>query len=82
MMCSYLHIYLTRGSSSWYTLDIFLGTLFGVGFGAFATMDWAMATDVLPHPHEFAKDMGIWSLAIVLPQVGRTGSRCTCQHRT
>lgn len=54
---------------SWYTLDIFLGTLFGIGFGAFATMDWAMATDVLPHPHEFAKDMGIWSLAIVLPQV-------------
>jgi hypothetical protein len=29
-------------------------------FGAFSTMDWAMATDVLPHPEEFAKDMGIW----------------------
>jgi len=52
-----------------YALDMFLGLLFGVGFGAFSVMDWAMATDVLPHPAEFAKDMGIWSLALVLPQV-------------
>lgn len=50
-------------------IDLVLGLVFGVGFGAFSTMDWAMATDVLPHPHERAKDMGIWSLALVLPQV-------------
>ena len=30
-------------------LDLVLGAIFGVGFGAFSTMDWAMATDVLPH---------------------------------
>lgn len=29
----------------------------------------ALATDLLPNPHEYAKDMGIWSLALVLPQV-------------
>jgi len=52
-----------------YALDMLLGLVFGVGFGAFSTMDWAMATDVLPNADEFAKDMGIWSLAIVLPQV-------------
>lgn len=29
----------------------------------------SQATDVLPNAHEFAKDMGVWSLALVLPQV-------------
>lgn len=29
----------------------------------------AMATDVLPDENEFAKDMGVWSLSLVLPQV-------------
>ena len=32
-------------------------------------IEWAMATDLLPNPDEFAKDMGIWSLALILPQV-------------
>jgi hypothetical protein len=27
------------------------------------------ATDVLPDADEFAKDMGVWSVAFVLPQV-------------
>jgi len=52
-----------------FELCLILGLGFGLGFGAFSTMDWAMATDVLPKPEEFAKDMGIWSLALVLPQV-------------
>ena len=29
----------------------------------------ALATDLLPNPNEYAKDMGLWSLALVLPQV-------------
>lgn len=52
-----------------YGVDMALALLFGLGFGGFSVMDWAMATDVLPNPDEFAKDMGIWSLALVLPQV-------------
>lgn len=52
-----------------FAFDMLLGLLFGLGFGAFSVMDWAMATDVLPNPDEFAKDMGLWSLALVLPQV-------------
>jgi hypothetical protein len=30
-----------------------------------------MATDVLPDEKSFAKDMGLWSLALVMPQVRR-----------
>jgi len=43
--------------------------IFGLGYGAFSVIEWAMATDLLPNPEEYAKDMGIWSLALVLPQV-------------
>lgn len=28
-----------------------------------------ISSDVLPNPSEFAKDMGLWSLALILPQV-------------
>jgi MFS family permease len=52
-----------------YAFDMCLGLMFGIGFGAFSVMDWALATDVLPCQDEMAKDMGIWSLALVLPQV-------------
>ena len=52
-----------------YAFDMLLGLFFGLGFGAFSVMDWALATDVLPNPEEFAKDMGIWSLALVMPQM-------------
>lgn len=52
-----------------FTFDLFLGFVFGIGYGAFSVIDWAMATDVLPNEKDFAKDMGIWTLALVLPQV-------------
>ena len=55
--------------TSSFGICLFLGLLFGVGYGAFSVLDWAMATDILPSEAEFAKDMGIWSLAMVLPQV-------------
>jgi len=52
-----------------FTLTTLLGIAFGLGFGAFASADWALATDVLPSADEHAKDMGIWHIATVLPQV-------------
>lgn len=33
----------------------FLATVFGLGYGAFASVDWAMVTDILPNADEFAK---------------------------
>jgi MFS family permease len=46
-----------------------VGALFGVGYGAFQAVDWALAVDVLPPGENAAKDMGIWHVALVLPQV-------------
>lgn len=46
-----------------------IGALFGVGYGAYQAVDWALAIDVLPGGEDAAKDMGIWHVAIVLPQI-------------
>jgi MFS family permease len=40
----------------------------GVGWGVFLVADWAIACRVLP-PTAMASAMGIWNLAIVLPQI-------------
>ena len=45
-----------------------IGAIFGLGFGAYYSVDWAMGCDVLPHKEEAAKDMAVWHVAFVLPQ--------------
>ena len=42
---------------------------FGLGYGAYTSVDWALATDVLPPTDEAGKNMGIWSAAGIIPQV-------------
>jgi len=46
-----------------------VGALFGLGYGAYQAVDWALAIDVLPRGDASAKDMGIWHVSLVLPQV-------------
>ena len=42
---------------------------FGVGYGAYTSVDWALACDVLPSDEDAGRDMGIWAMMGILPQV-------------
>ena len=52
-----------------YTLAVLMGVVFGLGYGAYESVDWALASDVLPSQEDYAKDMGVWHVSFTLPQV-------------
>jgi MFS family permease len=45
-----------------------LGVAYGVGYGLYFAVDWALAVDTLPDPKLAAKDMGLFHVALALPQ--------------
>lgn len=45
-----------------------VGIVFGLGYGAYISVDWALGTDVLPNQEDAGKDMAVWHIAMVLPQ--------------
>ena len=45
------------------------GAIFGLGYGAYISVDWALVADVLPSHRSYARDMGVWNIALSLPQV-------------
>jgi MFS family permease len=45
-----------------------IGVLFGVGYGAYYSVDWALACDVLPDQDNAGRYLGVWNVAMVLPQ--------------
>jgi len=49
-------------------MALIAGGVFGFGYGAFASVDWALVCNVLP-PGQPAKYMGLWSLGDTLPQI-------------
>lgn len=49
-----------------------IAALFGISYGAYQSVDWALATDVLPRLDDAAKDMGLWHVALTLPQLVAT----------
>jgi Na+/melibiose symporter-like transporter len=43
--------------------------VFGAGWSAYQAVDWALAIAVLPSGADAGKDMGIWHVSMVLPQI-------------
>jgi MFS family permease len=43
--------------------------VFGLGYGAYVAVDWALVADVLPSEATFARDMGVWNIGLTIPQV-------------
>jgi len=66
-LASVIFIYVAFAPSLGFTFAV--GALFGIGYGAYQAVDWALAIDVLPKGEAAAKDMGIWHVSLVLPQV-------------
>ncbi|HRJ97220.1 MAG TPA: MFS transporter [Fimbriimonadaceae bacterium] len=52
------------------TLEQVVGVaiIFGLGYGAYISVDWALGTDVLPKAEDAAKDMAVWHVSMTLPQ--------------
>jgi hypothetical protein len=45
---------------------------FGLGYGAYVSVDWALVLDVLPAEATYARDMGVWNISLTLSQVVAT----------
>jgi MFS family permease len=45
-----------------------VGVIFGLGYGAYYSVDWALACDVLPDQENAGRYLGVWNIAMVLPQ--------------
>lgn len=51
-----------------YPVAVAVAVVFGLGYGAYVSVDWALGTDVLPNKHDAGKDMAVWHVAMTLPQ--------------
>lgn len=54
-------------SPSW-TIILLIGVIFGLEYGAYTSVDWALAVDMLPNPYRAGRDLGLWGFTTSLPQ--------------
>lgn len=46
-----------------------IAAVFGCGYGAYLSADWALVSDVLPDSSSLARDMGVWQMSVAAPQL-------------
>ncbi|GCF06513.1 MFS transporter [Dictyobacter arantiisoli] len=51
------------------TIVLIAGAVFGLGYGAYQSVDWALVADVLPSHEHYARDMGVWNISLSIPQI-------------
>lgn len=52
-----------------YEVLLLIAVVFGLFYGAYLAVSWALIADILPNPKAHATDMGVWQTSIVLPQI-------------
>ncbi|CAE1278003.1 unnamed protein product [Acanthosepion pharaonis] len=67
MTITVVGLMLIQGNYAYY-FAVFIALVFGIGFGAYQAVDFALVMDVLPEERNKAKDMAVWHQALILPQ--------------
>jgi len=50
-------------------LIVATAVIFGLGYGGFTSVQWALITEFLPGSNSSSKDLGLWTVSTTLPQV-------------
>lgn len=66
MCVSICSMIVVSGKSAFY-IATGMAFFFGMGFGSFQSVDFALVMDVLPHDRDKAKDIAVWHQALILP---------------
>jgi MFS family permease len=69
MMATAAIAYVLIALSPYWVLMAIVALVYFSGWGAYQAVDWALALRVLPKSEAAGKDMGIWHVALVLPQI-------------